>query len=204
MASQRILSRRCQDFPRRAIYSLRPTRQQGGCDPRKPSGSRGCVRKITDLVCRDDTGDYHIIKASVLFQQSWLVLIFQTTLAYPNNTIIMYNSTSLTGLLPRPHGNATLLASPDLLCTLATCDLTLAHFKYLPSIPGNALFAAIFAGCVVIQLILGIKYRTWGFMAAAVCIFSMYFPLLRRPFRCDPSDCLKCRPCWIIADLGCV
>ncbi|KAE9376813.1 RTA1-domain-containing protein [Stipitochalara longipes BDJ] len=79
----------------------------------------------------------------------------------------MYNSTDLTGLLPEPHGNVTLLASPDL-CTLATCDLTLAHLKYLPSLAGNALYATIFAGCLVAQLVLGIRYRTWGFMTAAI------------------------------------
>lgn len=79
----------------------------------------------------------------------------------------MSNSTDLTGLLPTPHGNATLIANPEL-CTLALCDLTLAHFDYLPSLGGNALYATIFAGCLMIQLALGVKYRTWGFMTAAV------------------------------------
>jgi hypothetical protein len=78
----------------------------------------------------------------------------------------MSNSTSLAGLLPTPHGNATLIANSNL-CTLTTCDLTLAHLDYLPSIGGNALFAAIFAGCFLVQLLLGFKFRTWGFMAAS-------------------------------------
>lgn len=60
----------------------------------------------------------------------------------------------------------------DLLCTLTTCDLTLAHFDYLPSLAGNALYAALFAGCLVVQLVLGIRYRSWGFMTAAVRICS--------------------------------
>jgi hypothetical protein len=55
------------------------------------------------------------------------------------------------------------------------CDLTLAYVSYLPSLPGNALYAAIFAGCLVVQLVLGIRYRTWGFMIAAVCICSSLF-----------------------------
>ncbi|PMD48659.1 RTA1-domain-containing protein [Hyaloscypha variabilis F] len=80
----------------------------------------------------------------------------------------MSNSTDLTGLLPEPHGGATLLSNPDVLCTLATCDLTLAHLKYLPSLAGNAFYAAIFAGCLIFQLVLGIRYRTWGFMTAAI------------------------------------
>jgi hypothetical protein len=78
----------------------------------------------------------------------------------------MSNSSGLTGLLPTPHGNFTLIQNNDDLCTLATCDLTLAHFNYLPSLPGNTLFVAIFALCLIAQFILGIKYRTWGFMAA--------------------------------------
>lgn len=77
----------------------------------------------------------------------------------------MSNSTGLTGLLPFPHGNATLINNNDL-CTLTTCDLTLAQVDYLPSLPGNALFAAIFGICFVAQFLLGVKYRTWGFMAA--------------------------------------
>jgi len=78
----------------------------------------------------------------------------------------MSNSSALTGLLPHPHGNATLIADPDTLCTLALCDLTLAHVDYIPSLEGNTLFAVTFAGCFLGQLLLGIKYRTWGFMAA--------------------------------------
>jgi hypothetical protein len=78
----------------------------------------------------------------------------------------MSNSTSLAGLLLTPHGNDTLIANSDL-CRLTTCDLTLAHLDYLPSIGGNALFAAIFAGCFLVQLLSGFKFRTWAFMAAA-------------------------------------
>ena len=77
----------------------------------------------------------------------------------------MSNSTGLTGLKPFPHGNVTLINNNDL-CILALCDLTLAHFDYLPSLGGNALYATIFGACFFTQLVLGIKYRTWGFMAA--------------------------------------
>ncbi|KAI9876974.1 MAG: hypothetical protein M1830_005130 [Pleopsidium flavum] len=57
-------------------------------------------------------------------------------------------------------------AIPDELCTLQTCSLLQAHFRYLPSLFGNALFLAIFAVLVVPQVALGIKYKTWGFMVA--------------------------------------
>ncbi len=54
----------------------------------------------------------------------------------------------------------------DELCTLTTCSLDQAHFDYLPSLAGNALYLAIFAVLIVPQLYYGIKYKTWGFMVA--------------------------------------
>ncbi|KAG0646167.1 Efflux pump himE [Hyphodiscus hymeniophilus] len=64
-------------------------------------------------------------------------------------------------------GNATLLENPDL-CTLQTCDLSLASFLYIPTLPGNALFAGIFGAYIIIQLFLGIKHKTWGYMIALI------------------------------------
>ncbi|RDW84844.1 hypothetical protein BP6252_02434 [Coleophoma cylindrospora] len=40
------------------------------------------------------------------------------------------------------------------------------YLAYLPSIPGNVAFTAVFALSLAFQLFLGIKYRTWGFMFA--------------------------------------
>jgi len=57
-------------------------------------------------------------------------------------------------------------AIPDELCTLQTCSLLQAHFRYLPSLAGNALYLAIFAVLIVPQVVLGIQYKTWGFMGA--------------------------------------
>jgi len=64
-------------------------------------------------------------------------------------------------------GNATLLANPEL-CTLQTCDLSMASFLYLPTIGGNATFAAIFGICLIWQLYLGIRHKVWGYMVAMV------------------------------------
>lgn len=71
----------------------------------------------------------------------------------------MSNLTSIHG------GNQTLIDDSEL-CTLATCDLTLANLTYLPSLPGNAFFAACFSIFLIAQIYLGIRYKTWGFMAA--------------------------------------
>jgi hypothetical protein len=65
------------------------------------------------------------------------------------------------------YGNATLLANPSL-CTLNTCDLSLSNFLYIPTLAGNALYAAIFGIYALIQIFLGIRYRTWGYMVAMV------------------------------------
>jgi hypothetical protein len=65
------------------------------------------------------------------------------------------------------YGNQTLLANPEL-CTLQTCDLSLASFLYLPTVPGNAIYAAIFGIYIIVQLYLGIRHKTFGYMTAMV------------------------------------
>jgi hypothetical protein len=56
-----------------------------------------------------------------------------------------------------------LIANPDS-CTLQTCPLSMAHFTYLPSLPGNALYAALFGLCLIVQIFLCVRYRIWGFL----------------------------------------
>lgn len=63
------------------------------------------------------------------------------------------------------HGNVTLLLD-SYLCTLDTCDLSLASFEYIPTLAGNAIYAGIFALFIIGQLFLGIKHKTWGYMVA--------------------------------------
>ncbi|RDL39273.1 Uncharacterized protein BP5553_03613 [Venustampulla echinocandica] len=63
------------------------------------------------------------------------------------------------------YGNITLFFNPHL-CTLDTCDLTLASFLYRPTLPGNAIFAGLFALLFIPQLFFGIKHKTWGYMTA--------------------------------------
>lgn len=67
------------------------------------------------------------------------------------------------------YGNITLCLNSDVLCTLSTCDLTLAHFTYIPNLGGNAFLAALFGVCCLAQIGLGIRYKTLGFMIAAIC-----------------------------------
>jgi len=53
---------------------------------------------------------------------------------------------------------------PDADCTLTTCSLLQAHLQYVPSLAANALFLSLFAVMLGAQIILGIKYQTWGFL----------------------------------------
>ncbi|XMA09502.1 hypothetical protein WAI453_002293 [Rhynchosporium graminicola] len=69
----------------------------------------------------------------------------------------------MSNLTSKYGGNITLILNPEL-CTHATCDLTLGQLEYLPSVWGNAVFIGIFGLLFPIQLFLGIKYKTWGFM----------------------------------------
>ena len=64
-------------------------------------------------------------------------------------------------------GNQTLIQKPYL-CTLETCDLSLATFNYIPSLPGNAFYMTIFIILLISQLAIGIKFKTWGYMTAMV------------------------------------
>jgi len=109
------------------------------------------------------------------------------------------------------YGNITLLREQDL-CTLASCDLTLASFDYRPSLGGNAFFAAIFGVFLVLNIFLGIRHKTWGYLAAMffglageIIGYIARILLYNNPF--DPSGndfliyivCLTIAPAFISA-----
>ncbi|TEA15886.1 Sphingoid long-chain base transporter RSB1 [Colletotrichum sidae] len=54
-------------------------------------------------------------------------------------------------------------------CTVETCPLSCAQVEYLPTLPGNAVYAAAFGLLLIAQIILGIRYKTWGFMVGMIC-----------------------------------
>ncbi|KAJ8103397.1 RTA1 like protein-domain-containing protein [Lipomyces tetrasporus] len=61
------------------------------------------------------------------------------------------------------EGNFTI---PDDECTLQTCTLAQAHYTYLPSLGGNAFYAGWFGLLIVLQIVLVIRYRIWGYFVA--------------------------------------
>ena len=54
-------------------------------------------------------------------------------------------------------------------CTVATCPLSCAQMDYVPTLAGNAVYAAAFGLLLVAQIVLGVKFKTWGFMVGMVC-----------------------------------
>ena len=56
----------------------------------------------------------------------------------------------------------------ELECTKLTdiCTFEESVYGYKPSLGANAFFAAFFGICCVVNLVLGIRYRTWSYMVA--------------------------------------
>jgi hypothetical protein len=79
-------------------------------------------------------------------------------------------------------------------CTLDTCSITQAQYTYDPSLSGNAFLAFFFGLLLIVQLPLGIYYRTIGFSVGTTVGFileiigyigrvQMHFnPFIQQPF----------------------
>lgn len=58
---------------------------------------------------------------------------------------------------------------PDANCTLALCDPKLGVYQYRPSIAANSVFLALYAIALITHIILGLKWRTYGYLFAMSC-----------------------------------
>lgn len=60
-------------------------------------------------------------------------------------------------------------------CTLSVCPVESSVYGYRPTLPGSATLIALYGLCAIIQVILGIRYKTWGFMTAMLlgCVDEM-------------------------------
>lgn len=128
------------------------------------------------------------------------------TLFIPTDGLTGYNRYNNTA-----YGNLTLLQNQKW-CNLTTCDLTLASFDYRPSLGGNALYAAVFGVYLVLNIYLGLRHKTWGYMVAMffglvgeIIGYISRILLYQNPF--DPSGnnfliyivCLTISPAFISA-----
>lgn len=55
------------------------------------------------------------------------------------------------------------------ICNIDICPLECAQVQYFPSLPANAFFAGVFGLAMIAQILLGVWYKTWGFMVAMIC-----------------------------------
>lgn len=54
-------------------------------------------------------------------------------------------------------------------CTLETCCWKQGFVEYPPQFAGSVAYLTIFAIFLVLQALIGLYYRTWGFLAGMVC-----------------------------------
>ncbi len=59
-------------------------------------------------------------------------------------------------------------ALPTEWCTLEVCPILYAYVRYQPSLSGNGIFMGLFAVLLVAQVWMGIKHKTWGYMAGMI------------------------------------
>jgi hypothetical protein len=55
------------------------------------------------------------------------------------------------------------------ICTIQTCSIECGQVKFLPNLAANSLFTAIFGVLFIAQAVLGVRYRTWGFLVGMLC-----------------------------------
>ncbi|KAI4211624.1 MAG: hypothetical protein LQ351_005665 [Letrouitia transgressa] len=111
--------------------------------------------------------------------------------------------------------NISIIAENDTLienCKVGTCPLDLASIDYVPSLPGNIIFLAIFAIVLIIQVPFGIRYRTWSFLAGIIGgqVLEILGYVARvqmhdNPFKSDPFllyiVTLTIAPCFLTASI---
>lgn len=51
-------------------------------------------------------------------------------------------------------------------CNFDICSIEDSNFNYRPSVPLNSAMLALFAISLILNLIQGVSYKTWGFMIA--------------------------------------
>jgi hypothetical protein len=55
------------------------------------------------------------------------------------------------------------------ICTYETCSVEdYGQIQYVPSLAGNVLYVALFALFLLVQIFLGVRHRTWGFLVGMI------------------------------------
>lgn len=82
---------------------------------------------------------------------------------------------------------------PSDYCTIDLCSLTEAYVEYVPTLAGNAVLLAFFVVLLIAQIVLGIRYRTWGYQVGLwgglileIIGYAGRLQLHENPFKFDP------------------
>jgi hypothetical protein len=67
-----------------------------------------------------------------------------------------------------PNGTYYLAGGDNKNCTVSVCPVELSVYGYRPSLAASGTLIALYGICMLVQIALGIRYKTWWFMACMV------------------------------------
>lgn len=78
--------------------------------------------------------------------------------------------------------------APGTNCTIAACPIELSVYGYRPTLVGSVALIVLYGLCLAVQVVLGIRYKTWGYMTAMVlgCVDEMVGYAARIMMRQNP------------------
>ncbi|OQV05652.1 hypothetical protein CLAIMM_10353 isoform 3 [Cladophialophora immunda] len=64
-----------------------------------------------------------------------------------------------------PNGTVYIGGGSNANCTVSVCPIEMSVYGYRPSLAASGALIALYGLCIVAQVILGFRYRAWGFMS---------------------------------------
>ncbi|EXJ66469.1 uncharacterized protein A1O5_10621 [Cladophialophora psammophila CBS 110553] len=64
-----------------------------------------------------------------------------------------------------PNGTVYIGGGNDANCTVSVCPIEMSVYGYRPALSASGTLIALYGLCIVAQLVLGFRYKTWGFMS---------------------------------------
>ncbi|KIW84882.1 hypothetical protein Z517_00270 [Fonsecaea pedrosoi CBS 271.37] len=78
----------------------------------------------------------------------------------------MVNSTE--PIFITPDGTVYIGGGDDANCTVSVCPIDMSVYGYRPSLGASGALIALYSLCIIAQVLLGWRYRAWGFMSLMV------------------------------------
>lgn len=67
-----------------------------------------------------------------------------------------------------PNGTFWFAGGDNSNCTIAHCPVELSVYGYRPSLAASGALIALYGICMIIQIALGLRYKSWWFMACMI------------------------------------